>query len=262
VTLVNLSRSGALIEVSTRYAMKAFVRLKLVRAPEKVTIAPGTVLWSRVNSIVNGQVSYFMAVAFERPIADIEEAIGVREAATNPVADVPEVPPTPTEVLKIVERDDDPAVGREAVEQPPMDDDRARLVLDLTAAMARADALQATLASREQQHQQALRAQHERYQAIIAETVKASTDQQLGIARQRDAAEYQKAQLESRIAALVTEVQVLERRNAAHEERQQALRQEVERLLSVLAAPVDAPTVRPDSVTAFPIPPPAVHAVA
>ena len=304
VTLVNLSRSGALIEVSTRYAMKAFVRLKLARSPETVTIAAGTVLWSKVHSIVNGQVSYQMAVVFEKPIADIEAATGIREAATDMGTDTPAAPlpqslpsTTPaqshdlamaveqimqgdpglaappvapqaaadvaTDVVEVADRSDERPVARLEVEPPRRsDDEKSRLVLELTAATARAEALQAALETREQEQRQSLREQHDRYQTIIADMVKASTDQQVEMSRQRDAAEYRRAELESRIRDLLAQVQVLELRNAAHEGRQRALRQEVERLLSTLAAPVDAPVTRQDSVTAFPSPAPHTHAVA
>ena len=302
VTLVNLSRSGALIEVSTRYAMKAFVRLKLARSPEAVTIAAGTVLWSKVHSIVNGQVSYQMAVVFEKPIADIEAATGIREEATDIGTEAPaplseSLPSTtPTEshdlsmaveqirqvdlgpaaspvapsvaadvsadVVNVADRTEERPVARVEVDQRRPDDEKSRLVLELTAATARADALQAALETREQEQRRSLREQHDRYQTIIADMVKASTDQQVEMSRQRDAAEYRRAELESRIRDLLAQVQVLELRNAAHEGRHRALRQEVERLLSTLAAPVDAPVARQDSVTVFPSPAPSAHAVA
>ena len=300
VTLVNLSRSGALLEVSTRYAMKAFVRLKLVRSPDTVTIAAGTVLWSKVNAIVNGQVSYLMAVAFEKPIADIEAATGVRESAAGLASEAateslpqPSQPAIPAEshglsmaveqIMQVnlglaVSTDTEPAAAeaphvaertgerrvdaRSQVEPRHTDEENSRLALELTAAMARTEALQVALDTREQEHHRALREQHDRYQAIIAETVKASTDQQVEMARQRDAAEYQRAELENRIRDLMAQVQVLELRNAAHEGRQRALRQEAERLLSALAAPVDASDPRQDSIAPFSVPGRTTHAVA
>jgi len=286
VSLVNLSRSGALIEVASRYPMKAFVRLKLVRTPEAVTIVAGTVLWSKVHAIVNGQVTYLMAVVFEKPIADMEAATGIRaeepEKASPAAPAPPAVIPAPVIAVEEEVRLDDAAPidlvaptitapaahinhDERVVAQPETDqrrdEEKARLLLELTAATARAEALQAALETRDQEHRQALGEQHDRYQTIIAEMIKASTDQHVELSRQRDAVEHQRAEFENRIRDLQAQVQVLELRNEAHETRHRKLRQEVERLLSVCTSPA-GPDAQRDNVTEFPSPAPATHAIA
>jgi hypothetical protein len=291
VSLVNLSRSGALIEVASRYPMKAFVRLKLVRTPEAVTIAAGTVLWSKVNAIVNGQVSYLMAVVFEKPIADMEAATGIRteepEKPSLPPSAPPALSPDPPmvveeairidtvvpidivapsialpQVVDVEQRHEAQAVAQAEAEQRRWDDEKSRLLLELTAATARAEALQASLETRDQEHRQALGEQHDRYQTIIAEMIKASTDQHVELSRQRDASEHQRTEFENRIRDLQAQVQVLELRNAAHDGRHRILRQEVERLLSICSAPADAPLAQRDNVTEFPSPTTAAQAIA
>jgi hypothetical protein len=284
VSLVNLSRSGALIEVASRYPMKAFVRLKLVRTPEAVTIAAGTVLWSKVNAIVNGQVSYLMAVVFEKPIADMEAATGIRteepEKPSLPPTAPPALSPDPPVVVEEAIRIDavvpidivaptvapppivTQAVAQAELEQRRWEDEKSRLLLELTAATARAEALQASLETRDQEHRQALGEQHDRYQTIIADMIKASTDQHVELSRQRDASEHQRTEFENRIRDLQAQVQVLELRNAAHDGRHRILRQEVERLLSICTAPADAPVAQRDNVTEFPSPATAAHAIA
>lgn len=86
VKLVNLSRGGALIEVPTRYPMRAWVRLRLTRSTGDVTIAAGTVLWAQVASMVDGRINYLIAIAFETPIADLSAATGIREPQADPRA--------------------------------------------------------------------------------------------------------------------------------------------------------------------------------
>jgi hypothetical protein len=291
VSLVNLSRSGALIEVASRYPMKAFVRLKLVRTPEVVTITAGTVLWSKVNAIVNGQVSYLMAVAFDKPIADMEAATGIRTEEPEKPSLPPSAPPAlspdapmvveeairldavaaidlvapsvaPPHVVDVEERHEAQAVAQVQAEQQRWNDEKSRLLLELTAATARAEALQASLETRDQEHRQALGEQHDRYQTIIADMIKASTDQQVELSRQRDASAHQRTEFENRIRELQAQVQVLELRNAAHDGRHRILRQEVERLLSICTAPADAPVTPRDNVTEFPTPTTAAHAIA
>ncbi|HVH55867.1 MAG TPA: hypothetical protein VM791_06415 [Vicinamibacterales bacterium] len=290
VSLVNLSRSGALIEVASRYPMKAFVRLKLVRTPEAVTIAAGTVLWSKVNAIVNGQVSYLMAVVFEKPIADMEGATGIRTEEPEKPSPPPSAPPAlspdppivaeairidavvpidivapsvaPPPVVDAEGRHEAQAVAQAEAEQRRWDDEKSRLLPELTAATARAEALQASLETRDQEHRQALGEQHDRYQTIIADMIKASTDQHVELSRQRDASEHQRTEFENRIRDLQAQVQVLELRNAAYEGRHRMLRQEVERLLSICTTPADGPVAQRDNVTEFPSPASATHAIA
>jgi hypothetical protein len=287
VTLVNLSCGGALIEVSARYPMKAFVRLKLARSTGAVTTAAGTVLWSKVNSIVNGQVSYLMAVAFDKPIADMEGATGIRIGESETPASLPSVtppeyldvaipgeqtiatdadvpvvvtgPPLPAETMAREDRHEQPASLQVEAEQQRWSEEKSRLVLELTSATARADALRTALEALEQEQQQASREQHDRYQTIIADMARTATDQQVELSRQRGAAESQRTDFESRIRELQAQLQALEIRCAAHEGRHRVMQQEVERLASILATPIDPPVDQQDAITTFRSPPAAAH---
>jgi hypothetical protein len=233
VSLVNLSRSGALMEVAARYPMRAFVRLKLVRPPETVTVAAATVVWSRVSSIVNGQVGYLMAVAFEKPIVDIEVATGVRVDGER----IPDTTAVEPAAFEIAPR---PHASAPAAPEPRPHDEEPTLRLERASATAKVEALQTALDSREQDHRRALREQQERYESIIADMASATNDLRAEICRQRDAADVERRESDTRTRHLEMQLHLLESRGAAHEGRSRLLRQEIERLLAVIATPIEA----------------------
>lgn len=75
VTLVNLSRGGALLESSAR-PMKAAVRLRLTRPSGSTTLVVGRVNWARVASIGAGHINYVVAISFDEPL-DLEQTFGL-----------------------------------------------------------------------------------------------------------------------------------------------------------------------------------------
>jgi hypothetical protein len=137
VELVNLSRGGALLEVGARYAMRAFVRLKLTRTTGETTVVPATVSWSRVGTLARGRINYLVAVVFEQPIADFAAVTGYRldegEAAQLPADTSATVTPPP--VLETSSPPESVAASPAAA----LVDDESRL--QLAAAEARAENL-------------------------------------------------------------------------------------------------------------------------
>jgi hypothetical protein len=277
VRLVNLSCGGTLVEVPARYPMRSFVRVKLTGPTGEGTIAPGNVAWAKVASIVNGQVTYLIAVIFAKPILDLAAATGVQalqpDAAASAASDLPSITGPPSDLPSItasdVMLDIPPPATLELAGLDPFDDERnalrgeleaarrqweeekSRLVTELAEAAMRADSLAAALETHKaavethkaaletheaaletckQEHLQALGEQHGRYETRMAELLEAANDQQAEYSRERA---------------------VLEAHGAAHEARYRALRQEAERLISILTAPVEPASARQDNVGAF-----------
>lgn len=66
--LVNLSRGGVLLEVAARLPLRTSVRLKFTQADGERMEVAGRIAWAKVAGIVDGQITYRVAVEFEQPI--------------------------------------------------------------------------------------------------------------------------------------------------------------------------------------------------
>ena len=144
------------------------------------------------------------------------------------------------------------------------DEARAQLEEALTAAVMRADTVQAALTTQEQAQAQALADQQGRYEALTAELLASANDQQAEYQQlldertaERDALrgqvdahaaellhhhsdwEQQRAALETRVHELEARADAADALCAAHTARARALQLEAEKLMGLIAAPVE-----------------------
>lgn len=145
------------------------------------------------------------------------------------------------------------------------EEQRATLGRQLADALARVDALQSKLGAQEQEQAAALREQQEKYERLVAELVQAANDQQTEyqhmleqltsaqeeqrrraerheaeLTQVRADAHQQRAEAESRQRDLEGRLRAAEALNAAHDARDDELRQRTESLLSLIVSPVAA----------------------
>jgi hypothetical protein len=148
-------------------------------------------------------------------------------------------------------------------ERRGLQEERATLAQQLTNALTRGDALQVALDTREQGYTQVLRDQRDKYEALIAELVRATNDQQTEyqkildqltaaqdeerrraegheaeLARLRVDIEQERAESESRQRQLQTRLEAAEALCAAHHARYEELRHTTGQLMDTLASPV------------------------
>ena len=231
VSLVNLSCGGALVQVAARYPVRSAIRLKLTRSTGEVTVAPGTVAWAEVASIVDGKIHYLVAIIFQQPI-DMAVATGSQQpdeaVLSSPLSELSAAPDAAN-----------PAGGH---------------------------ALEAVLNAREAEHARALAEQQARYEVLLAELTTVANGQQAEyrqlLEQQAAAADQQRAAVERAVRELEAQLRAAEERCAAHETRLLALRREAETLVSLLTSPVKTDVSQHDRASTFTPPGASTHAVA
>jgi hypothetical protein len=155
------------------------------------------------------------------------------------------------------------------------EEDRSTLLQQVADAVTVADALQAARETREQEQAQALAEQRDKYEALIAELLTSTDDQQTEyqqlveeltaagdeqrrraehheaeVARERAAAQQDRADAEARRQELEARLEAAETLCAAHEARNQALRRQLEILVSLSTAPLTSTVSEPHEPTA------------
>ena len=211
--LLNLSRGGALFEVAAHCPVRASMRVKLERAGCEPIVAAGNVVWGNVMSITDGRIRYRVAVAFEQAIPEV--ALVMEIDRPSPVCDAPSMQAASCAETLHVPADDrveqlqkklDERTGellsvsslldslterlrtcngfRAALqdqletERRQREDERSTHVCQVADALARAEALQATLDACQHQHAESLRERDARHEAVVADLIQASNEQQ------------------------------------------------------------------------------------
>ena len=150
-------------------------------------------------------------------------------------------------------------------ERRQREDERSTHVCQLTDAIARAEALQATLDAQQQQHSEALRERDARHESIVAELIKTSNEQQQEYHRlldqslaaedeqRRRAEQYEqelaqrdvqlqeeRAASEARCRELDARLEAAEMLRAAYDRRYKALQRQTEKLMMMFSASADS----------------------
>jgi chromosome segregation ATPase len=156
------------------------------------------------------------------------------------------------------------------VERGQWEEDRSTLLQQVADAVTVADALQRAREMREQELAQTLAGQRDKYEGIIAELVTSNNDQQTEYeqlveeltaiadqqrrraeyheaeaARERTAAQQDRADAEARRQELEVRLEAAETICAAHDARHQALRRQLEILASLFTAPLSSEPSQP-----------------
>ncbi len=271
--LVNLSRGGALMEVPGRLSLGAAVRVKLMKTGREMHAVSGRVAWLKVASIAGGQINYRVAVAFDEPLEALMpgDACEVAEGTETPEADGRDRAPAIVQFPSAATQSKPRPVALAAVAVPDADIDtlrkklaaakadlscqaavleslstklrdseqqRTALIRQLAEAQQRGDSLQAAWDAREQEHAQALRTQQTGHEAIVAELMKATNDQQAEFQALLEQQPH-RAEGDAGRRALESRVEAAEARCAAQQDRYRALRWEAEKLMRLIDAAAD-----------------------
>lgn len=277
VTLGNISRSGARLEVAEPFPMRTTVQLKIVPPRGEKLIVSARVIWSKVASIGNGKIRYAVGVAFDQLLPEFAPALG-RGGEQGISPQEPSADSTrENESLRLAglaqAASSESRIGEAGMQAAQScstcetqrrgwEEERSMLVQQLDDAIAAMDALQAQLEVRAREHAQCLEEQQRKYEAMlegltnlandrqikyrqVAEQLSAERDEQrrradeceAEAARWRERAQNFEAEADARRRELKRRLDAAAATCAAYDSRYTALRHEAEKLVSMLSAP-------------------------
>ena len=191
--VVNLSRSGAHLEVAAHFPMRSTVHVKFMLPGGEKIVAPGRVVWSKVASIDSGKIRYALGVGFDQLLPELTADLArpqEQPAATEsqPAETAAECDLTPVlgelsaaEVSRGSEAVAATSSARDRewdAERRGWEEERSMLAQQVDDAIAAADALQARLEAEAREYGRRLGEQQQKYEAMLAELANSANDRQ------------------------------------------------------------------------------------